>query len=59
MGINQRSKTWIIIIVLLVIVSAFFGITYNSLVKQEENVKLTWGDLQNAYQRRLELTPTW
>ena len=57
MGINQRSKTWIIIIVLLVIVSAFFGITYNSLVKQEENVKLTWGDLQNAYQRRLELTP--
>jgi len=57
MGINQRSKAWIIIIVLLVIVSAFLGITYNRLVKQEENVKLTWGDLQNAYQRRLELTP--
>jgi len=57
MAANQRSRVGLIILGLLVILAIFFGVTYNRLVKQDENVKLTWGDLQNSYQRRLDLTP--
>lgn len=57
MAANPRSKIGIIIIVLVVIVGAYLGVTYNGLVKQDENVKLNWGNLQNAYQRRLDLVP--
>jgi LemA protein len=57
MANSQRIKTGVIIIGILVIIAVYFGVTYNVLVKDEENVKLTWGDLQNAYQRRLDLIP--
>lgn len=42
------------IIVLLVI---FIITTYNSLVKKEEKVKQQWSEVQNTYQRRLDLVP--
>ncbi|MEO6539138.1 MAG: LemA family protein [Ferruginibacter sp.] len=32
-------------------------VTYNSLVKKEEKVKLQWNEVQNAYQRRIDLVP--
>ena len=32
--------------------------TYNSLVKKEEKVKLKWSEVQNTYQRRLDLVPS-
>jgi LemA protein len=54
---NQLSRGWIIIIAVLVVGLIYTGVTYNRLVKQDENVKLTWGDLQNSYQRRMDLTP--
>ena len=57
MATYQHSKVWITVSAILIIIAVYGGVTYNRLVKQEENVKLTWGDLQNAYQRRLELTP--
>jgi LemA protein len=57
MAINQRNRLWIIVLAVLVIVSVYLGSTYNGLVKEEENVKLNWGNLQNAYQRRLDLIP--
>jgi LemA protein len=57
MAMNQRNRGWIIGIAIIVIGAIYTGMTYNRLVKQEENVKLTWGDLQNSYQRRLDLTP--
>src|SRR5437868_861951 len=31
--------------------------TYNSLVKKDEKVKLQWNEVQNSYQRRLDLIP--
>lgn len=31
--------------------------TFNAFVQKEEKVKLQWGELQNVYQRRLELIP--
>jgi LemA protein len=43
-------------VILLVLVLWSF-ISYNSLVKKEENVKLQWSEVQNTYQRRLDLIP--
>jgi LemA protein len=57
MSVNQRSKVWIVIVGILVIAVIYTGVTYNNLVKGDENVRLTWGNLQNAYQRRLDLIP--
>ncbi len=57
MNPNQRNKVWAVVIGILVIVLIYTGVTYNGLVKRDENVHLTWGNLQNAYQRRLDLIP--
>jgi LemA protein len=57
MAMNQRKRLWVIAGAILFIVVVFLAITYNGLVKEEENVKLNWGNLQNAYQRRLDLIP--
>ena len=57
MVLNPRNKVWVAIIGILVIVLIYTGVTYNGLVKRDEDVHLTWGNLQNAYQRRLDLIP--
>lgn len=52
-----KNKTpWIIIAVVLVL---FFlvGGAYNSLVTQDESVKTAWSQVENQYQRRLDLIP--
>ncbi|MEO6719481.1 MAG: LemA family protein [Ferruginibacter sp.] len=53
---NKRFAPYIVggIIVLLVV---FAISTYNGLVKKEERVKLQWNEVQNAYQRRIDLIP--
>ena len=53
---KQRNTGYIIggIFLLLVIYAV---ITFNSLVQQEEKVKLQWNEVQNAYQRRLDFIP--
>ena len=53
---KQRYTGFIIggIFLLLVIYAV---ITFNSLVQQEEKVKLQWNEVQNAYQRRLDFIP--
>src|SRR5580692_9894159 len=57
MALNQRNKVWVVIVGIFVIVLIYMGVAYNGLVKQDEAVHLTWGNLQNAYQRRLDLIP--
>ena len=54
---NKKKYTGFIIggVLLLLVIYAFT--TYNSLVKKEEKVKLQWNEVQNAYQRRLDLIP--
>ena len=54
--LNKRRSTFIAggILVLLIIFSA---VTYNSLVTKEEKVKQQWAEVQNTYQRRLDLIP--
>jgi LemA protein len=41
----------------LVILGIYIIIAYNGLVKKEEQVKNTWSEVQNVYQRRLDLIP--
>ncbi len=57
MASTQNRRLWPILLIILAIVAAYAGITYNRLVKEDENVKLNWGNLQNTYQRRIDLVP--
>lgn len=54
---NKRRYSGFIIGGVLVILGIFLIVTYNGLVKKEEKVKLQWNEVQNAYQRRLDLIP--
>lgn len=54
---NKRRNSVFIIGGILAVVLIYFIATYNGLVKKEEKVKLQWNEIQNAYQRRLDLIP--
>lgn len=57
---KKFSKGLIALIIVLVCVLGIFGFyknTYNSLVTQDESVSATWAEVQNQYQRRLDLIP--
>ncbi len=49
--------TLIIIAAVVVLAAMTFGGIYNHLVTTDEAVKSTWGQVQNVYQRRLDLVP--
>lgn len=53
---TKRLALWIIGAV-VVILFVFVYTTYNSLVNKEEDVNKQWGEVQNTYQRRLDLVP--
>ncbi len=42
---------------LLVLLGIYLIVSFNGLVKKEEKVKLQWNEVQNVYQRRLDLIP--
>jgi LemA protein len=42
---------------IIVLLGIFVITTYNSLVKKEERIKQQWSEVQNTYQRRLDLVP--
>jgi len=52
------KKSYIIVAVVVVLVAGWFIVTYNSLVKKDEQVKNEWNEVQNAYQRRMDLVPS-
>lgn len=54
---KNNRKTAYIIGGLIVILAIYFITTYNGLVKKDEHVKLQWNEVQNTYQRRLDLIP--
>jgi LemA protein len=42
----------------ILVILLFLGCgSYNNLVKEDENVKKSWGNVQSAYQRRADLIP--
>ncbi|MBS1760269.1 MAG: LemA family protein [Bacteroidetes bacterium] len=54
----KGKKYWIYGIgILLIIIGILFITTYNRLVGKEENVNRTWSEVQNNYQRRIDLIP--
>ncbi|HRI25867.1 MAG TPA: LemA family protein [Ferruginibacter sp.] len=54
---KKNRFSWLVAggVVLLVVI--YLITTYNGLVKKEEKVKLQWNEVQNAYQRRMNLIP--
>ncbi|HRN79169.1 MAG TPA: LemA family protein [Ferruginibacter sp.] len=52
----MKSFKYIGIGVLLILL-VYIWSTFNAFVKKEEKMNLQWGELQNVYQRRLELIP--
>lgn len=54
---NKKNYSGYIIGGILVVVGIWLITTYNALVKKDEKVKLQWNEVQNAYQRRLDLIP--
>ncbi|MBC7935210.1 MAG: LemA family protein [Rhizobacter sp.] len=54
---NKKNYTSYIIGGILVVAGIWLVTTYNALVKKDEKVKLQWNEVQNTYQRRLDLIP--
>ena len=47
---------WVVLGIIIILV--FWGCgQYNGMVKEDENVKNAWGNVQSAYQRRADLIP--
>jgi len=53
----MKKLTGYIIGGILVVAGIWLVTTYNALVKKDEKVKLQWNEVQNTYQRRLDLIP--
>ena len=51
------KKTILIPLVIVALLILYFIVTYNSIIKKEEKVKQDWSEMQNNYQRRLDLIP--
>ncbi|MCR4742838.1 MAG: LemA family protein [Treponema sp.] len=47
----------IIVLVCLLSIASCYKKTYNSLVSADENLEAAWAEVQNQYQRRLDLIP--
>jgi LemA protein len=54
---QKKKLGWLIAGGVILVLAIWLITTYNSLVKKEENVKLQWAEVQNTYQRRLDLIP--
>lgn len=53
----RRNSTLLIVLAILVIF-VFWGCSqYNGMVREDENVKNAWGNVQSSYQRRADLIP--
>ena len=56
----KHKGVWItLIIIVIIFVSLFSWVkgTYNTMVTQDESVKTAWSQVENQYQRRMDLIP--
>lgn len=51
------KKTWLIVLAIIVVIALFVVGKYNTIVKLDETVKTAWSQVENVYQRRLDLIP--
>ena len=54
---HKKRYSGYIVGLIIILLGIFLIVTYNSLVKKEEKVKFQWNEVQNNYQRRLDLVP--
>jgi LemA protein len=54
---KKKSYSGYIIGGIVVVIAIWLIATFNALVAKEEKVKLQWNEVQNAYQRRMDLIP--
>jgi LemA protein len=54
---QKKRYTGYIAGAILVLLAIYVVVTYNAIVKKEEKVKQQWSEVQNTYQRRLDLVP--
>ncbi|GAB3412366.1 LemA family protein [Niabella aquatica] len=54
---QQKRFSGYLIGLFFILLGLYLIVAYNSLVKKEEKMVQTWAEVQNAYQRRLDLTP--
>jgi len=52
-----KSRTTWIILIIVVLIGLWLTRIYNSLVTADENVSTAWSQVENVYQRRLDLIP--
>lgn len=57
MDSGKRLRFIIIGAVLVLLLVVWVITTYNTLVNRQEKVQLQWSEVQNTYQRRLDLIP--
>ncbi len=53
----MTMKKFLVPLILVALLILYFITSYNSIVKKEEKVKQDWSEVQNVYQRRLDLIP--
>ena len=54
----SKKILWTIILVAVIAIIAFWMAgKYNSMVTEQENVETSWGQVENQYQRRMDLIP--
>jgi LemA protein len=51
------KKTWIIVIVIVVLLALYALVSYNGLVSMNESVTAQWQQVETQYQRRFDLIP--
>lgn len=51
------KKTLAVLLILALLTAGWFFVTRNNLVRLDEGVKAAWSQVENVYQRRLDLIP--
>ncbi len=54
--LGKKSNS-VIALIVIVILTVWVIMTYNGLVKKDEHISFQWNEVQNNYQRRLDLIP--
>ncbi len=58
---SKTVKTLVIVVGVIAVIGiglfSFFGGNYNKMVAREEGVKTAWSQVENVYQRRMDLIP--